>query len=76
MGRNSRCPSCKEYFLLDEEVDEGQTVNCPNCYAELKVRSVSPPEVEEMADFREEEVYYEDDEDDGHYPKRRGGEDW
>ena len=39
----SRCPECEMDLELDGyDLDVGETINCPECSAELKVMSVEP----------------------------------
>ena len=55
------CPVCDGAIDVDEEdVDEGDTVSCDECGADLKVVSTSPLELESA-----EEVEEEDDDEDG-----------
>ncbi|MGH9359447.1 MAG: lysine biosynthesis protein LysW [Terriglobia bacterium] len=52
------CPECEATIDVEEdEVEEGQTLDCPDCGAELEVVSVSPVEFNAVVD--------EDDEEDG-----------
>jgi alpha-aminoadipate carrier protein LysW len=66
------CPVCDAGIDLDEdELDEGDTVTCDECGAELRVTSVDPPELEsleedeedddEAGDFEEEDEEEEDE---------------
>ena len=55
-----KCPKCDGAIDVDEEdVDEGDTVSCDECGADLKVVSTSPLELESTEELEEEE---EDDE--------------
>ena len=70
------CPVCDGAIDLDEEdVDEGDTVSCDECGADLKVVSVEPLELESAEDLEEdeeeEEDFLEEDEED-----EDAGEDW
>lgn len=63
------CPVCDGAIDLDEEdVDEGDTVSCDECGADLKVVSVEPLELESAEDLEEDEEeaddYIEEDEED------------
>ena len=63
------CPVCDGAIDLDEEdVDEGATVSCDECGADLKVVSVEPLELESAEELEEEEEeeddYLEEDEED------------
>jgi len=54
------CPVCDGAIDVDEEdVDEGDTLSCDECGADLKVVSTDPLELESAEDLEEEE----DDED-------------
>ena len=67
------CPVCQGAIDVDEEdVDEGDTLSCDECGADLKVVSTGPLELEsaeeaeedeEEEDFIEEEEEEEADED-------------
>jgi len=55
------CPVCEGSFYLDEEeVEEGDLINCEECGAELEVVSTDPLELEAMeeedGDEEEEEL--------------------
>lgn len=68
-----KCPKCEGAIDVDEEdVDEGDTLSCDECGADLKVASTDPLELEsaeeeeeeeEAEDFLEEEEEEEADED-------------
>ena len=54
------CPVCEGAIDVDEEdVDEGDTLSCDECGADLKVISTDPLELESAEEVEEEE----DDED-------------
>jgi alpha-aminoadipate carrier protein LysW len=68
------CPVCEGTIDVDEEdVDEGDTISCDECGADLKVVGTDPLELEsaeeleeeeeDKADFLEEEEEEESDED-------------
>jgi alpha-aminoadipate carrier protein LysW len=57
------CPVCEGTIDVDEEdVDEGDTLSCDECGADLKVVSTDPLEVESAEEIEEEEEEEEDDE--------------
>ena len=57
------CPVCEAAIDVDEEeIDEGDTVSCDECGADLKVLGTDPLELESVDDLDEDEE--EDDEDD------------
>ena len=50
------CPACEAAIdLEEEEIEEGQTVDCPECGAELEVVSTNPLELNAVLDEEEEE---------------------
>lgn len=54
------CPACKSPIDVDEEeVDEGDSISCDECGADLKVVGTDPLELESAEDLDEDE----DDED-------------
>jgi alpha-aminoadipate/glutamate carrier protein LysW len=68
------CPVCDGAIDVDEEdVDEGDTVSCDECGADLKVVSTSPLELESIEEAEEEEEdedFVEDEE------EEESDEDW
>jgi lysine biosynthesis protein LysW len=59
------CPACDAAIDLDEdELDEGDTVTCDECGAELRVASVDPLELEPLEEEEDDEeaVDFEEDE--------------
>ena len=58
------CPVCEGAIDVDEEdVDEGDSISCDECGADLKVVSTEPLEIESAEKLEEEEE--EDEEEDG-----------
>jgi len=61
-----KCPVCDGAIDVDEEdVDEGDSISCDECGADLKVIGTDPMELEsaeELEEEEEEEDYVEDDE--------------
>ena len=50
------CPVCEGKIDVDEEdVDEGDTISCDECGADLKVVGTDPLELESAEDLEEEE---------------------
>lgn len=49
------CPECEAAIDLDDEVEEGQSLDCPECGAELEVVNTNPVELDAVADEEEEE---------------------
>jgi alpha-aminoadipate carrier protein LysW len=67
-----KCPVCDGAIDIDEEdLDEGDTISCDECGADLRVTGTDPLEVEsadeleeeEEDDFLEDEEEEEEDED-------------
>ena len=59
------CPVCDGDIDVDEEdVDEGDSLSCDECGADLKVVSTSPLELEsaDEADEEDEEEFLDEDE--------------
>jgi len=58
------CPVCNGAIDVDEEdVDEGDSISCDECGADLKVISTDPLELESAEDMEEdeEEDFIDDD---------------
>jgi alpha-aminoadipate carrier protein LysW len=59
------CPDCDAVIDVDEdELDEGDSLTCEECGADLSVTGLSPLELETQEDEDEED---EEEEDDLHY---------
>ncbi len=61
------CPVCEGAIDVDEDdVDEGDTISCDECGADLRVVGTDPLEVESAEDTEEEEededAYVDDEE--------------
>ena len=68
------CPVCEGKIDVDEEdVDEGDTISCDECGADLKVVSTDPLELESADEVEDEE---EEDEDFLEEEEEDGEEDW
>ena len=68
------CPVCEGAIDVDEEdVDEGDTISCDECGADLKVVGTSPLEVESAEEVEEED---EEDEDFLEDEEEESDEDW
>jgi alpha-aminoadipate carrier protein LysW len=68
------CPVCEGKIDVDEEdVDEGDTISCEECGADLKVVSTDPLELESADEAEEEE---EEDEEFQEEEEEDGEEDW
>ncbi len=52
----AQCPECEAAIDLEEdEVEEGQIVDCPECGVELEVVSIDPLELNAIAEDEEED---------------------
>ena len=50
------CPECEATIdLEDDEVEEGQTMDCPECGAELEVVNTNPLELEVVSSGDEDD---------------------
>jgi alpha-aminoadipate carrier protein LysW len=59
------CPNCDAVIDVDEEeLDEGDTLTCDECGADLSVTGLSPLELETQEDEDEDEEEEEEEEDD------------
>jgi alpha-aminoadipate carrier protein LysW len=68
------CPVCEGSIDVDEEdVDEGDTISCDECGADLKVTSTDPLELESAEELEEED---EDEEDFLEEDEEESEEDW
>jgi len=68
------CPVCNGAIDVDEEdVDQGDSISCDECGADLKVISTDPLELESADEIEEEEeeVFLEEDEE-----EEESEEDW
>ena len=74
------CPKCEAVIDVDEEdLDEGDSITCEECGAELNVTGLDPLDVELAEDEEEEESdedfdYDEEDEEDN--DEEEDEEDW
>lgn len=49
------CPECATKIDVQDEMEEGQTLDCPECGAELEVVSTNPVELHVVGTKEEEE---------------------
>ncbi len=76
------CPKCDAVIDVDEdELDEGDTLTCDECGANLSVAGLDPLELEPVDDEDEEEEeedfdYDEDEEDEDEEEEEEQEEDW
>ena len=68
------CPKCQGLIDVDEEdVDEGDTISCDECGADLRVVGTAPLELESAEDLEEDEDENDLLEDDG---EEESDEEW
>ncbi len=77
------CPNCDAVIDLDvEELDEGDTLTCDECGADLSVTGLEPLELETTEDEDEEEeeddedLDYDEEDEDEEEEKEEEEEDW
>jgi alpha-aminoadipate carrier protein LysW len=77
------CPNCDAVIDVDEDdLDEGDTLTCEECGADLSVTGLSPLELETQEDEDEEEEEeeedfdYDEDEDEDEDEEEEEEEDW
>lgn len=75
------CPNCDAVIDVDEdELDEGDTLTCDECGADLSVTGLEPLELETEEDEDEEEEEedfdYDEDEEDDEEEEEAEEEDW
>lgn len=72
-----QCPVCDSDIDVEEtDVDEGDTLSCDECGADLKVVGINPLEIasaDEAAEDEEEEGFLDDDEEE---EEEAEDEDW
>jgi hypothetical protein len=70
------CPNCEALDLeVDEyELEEGDTLNCPECGASLIVASIVPLELDLAADDEDEDDEEDDDDDEDDLDDDEDGE--
>ncbi|HVT94717.1 MAG TPA: hypothetical protein VHD76_17850 [Bryobacteraceae bacterium] len=60
-----KCPMCDAAMDVEaDELDEGESITCEECGAELNVASIDPLELESVEGEDEDEDFDEDDDDD------------
>jgi alpha-aminoadipate carrier protein LysW len=77
------CPNCDAVIDVDEdELDEGDSLTCEECGADLSVTGLSPLELETQEDEDEEEeeeeedLHYDEDADEDEDEEEEEEEDW
>ncbi len=66
------CPECKATVHVDEDADKGDTIECDECGAILRLVGLDPIELDLESDYDDDEEEdddydddYDDDDDDG-----------
>ena len=77
------CPNCDAMIDVDEDdLDEGDTLTCEECGADLSVTGLSPLELETQEDEdeedeeEEEDLHYDEDADEDEDEEEEEEEDW
>ena len=76
------CPNCDAAIDVDEdELDEGDSLTCDECGADLSVTGLDPLELEtqedeDESDEEEDDIDYDDDEEDDEEEEEAEEEDW
>jgi alpha-aminoadipate carrier protein LysW len=58
------CPECKAAIHVDEDADKGDTIECDECGAILRLVGLDPIELDLESDYDDEDEDYDDDYDD------------
>jgi alpha-aminoadipate/glutamate carrier protein LysW len=51
----ANCPECEAVIDVEDDVEEGATMDCPECGAELEVVSTNPVQLDVISAKDEEE---------------------
>ena len=51
----AHCPECEAVIDVEDDIEEGQTLDCPDCGAELEVVNTNPVELDLISNEDEEE---------------------
>jgi alpha-aminoadipate carrier protein LysW len=51
----AHCPECEAAIEVEDEVEEGAKLDCPDCGAELEVVNTNPVELDVISSGEEEE---------------------
>lgn len=64
------CPVCEvEIDVEEDELDEGDTITCNECGADVRVVSVDPLELEPLEEDEDDEEAELDEDEDEEFPK-------
>jgi len=55
------CPVCRSEFEIEDYLEAGDSAECPDCMALLKIVKLDPPELEMESGGEEEEDEEEDE---------------
>lgn len=71
------CPVCDAVIEIDEdEIDEGDSITCDECGADLRVAGVDPLELQSLEEEDEDEEPADFDEDDEEEEEEEEDENW
>ncbi len=51
----AQCPECEAVIEIEDDIEEGTTLDCPECGEELEVVSTNPVELDHASGEDEEE---------------------
>lgn len=51
----AHCPECEALIEIEGDLDEGETLDCPECGAELEVVNINPVEFDVISSGEQEE---------------------
>ena len=51
----AHCPECEAVIEIDDDIEEGARLDCPDCGAELEVVNTNPVELEVISGGEDEE---------------------
>ena len=54
----ANCPECDTLITTDDDVEEGETLDCPECGLDLEVVSTHPLELDVVVGDEEEKELY------------------
>ncbi|MFQ5723341.1 MAG: hypothetical protein ACE5G6_02525 [Terriglobia bacterium] len=61
----AQCPDCGALLDIDQDdVEEGETLSCPECAVELEVVNKNPLELDVIEEEEEEALEFEEEEED------------
>ncbi len=69
----TRCPDCGVNIDIEEELEQGDAVSCPECDVDLEVVSTNPVELRLAKDLDEDEDEDESDEPEDDLEKENNG---